>query len=328
MFVYSRSRPINMFDSGGRQGEPSNEKLNDVVPYNKELENRTSIGANAQKDHVIAQSKQRWMNPDIDTSHQATVVQETGAARGRNPAKPHTQATFHDPQADVKEIRLSKELEPGAWKGFGQEIVTPSVQSRYRSGYSESATNIAAVHEVGSMFETDQPNRVPGKPTPELDWTKRSKPIGPPVDPSSGKVINPHLSEVGGRAVEMHSFLADYGPIAEGLLERAGWEDLTLGDAAKKGPGPLVLVVIKEAYQGAQMTFGFFPSIPERLTSDDLPPYRVEGVAPLVPFGRCKAFRQTNPANLRDRVNIYRNDRSHWIRIEMTILGADTPIQI
>ena len=128
----------------------------------------------------------------------------------------------------------------------------------------------------------------------------------------------------------MHSFLADWGPIAEAWLENAGWEDLTLSDAAKKGPGPAGLVLIKQAYQGAQMTFEFFPSLPERLTSDEYTFHPTESRAWQRWFHSddVKLFDRLNPANLRDRVNIYRNDRSHWIRIEMTILGADTPIQI
>ncbi|AGL03143.1 SpvB/TcaC N-terminal domain-containing protein [Desulfoscipio gibsoniae] len=189
LFVYARTSPTNLVDTNGRQSKPPKVKINDVVPYDQRLTDRSSIGVNPQKDHVICQGKQRLINPDIDTSKQLTVVQETGAAKGNAPAKPHTQVTFHDPQADVKEINRLRDLKPEDWTSFEQEIVSPSLESRSRAGYSQSSTNIAALDEIGSMFEVDQPNRAPNSSGPKLDWSKRTEPKGPPVDLNTGNVI-------------------------------------------------------------------------------------------------------------------------------------------
>ena len=142
-----------------------------------------------QKDHVVSQGKQGLINRDIDASKQLTVIQETGKATGNDPPKPHTQATFHDQQADVKEINRLRGLKPGEWKSFEEEIITPSRNSRYRSGFDEFATNKALLDEVGSMFEVDQPNRSEGASSAPLDWTKEATWTGPAVDPATGKVI-------------------------------------------------------------------------------------------------------------------------------------------
>jgi hypothetical protein len=186
-------------------------KINDVVPYNKPLSDRPSIGVN--KDHVIAQGKQRLINPDIDASKQLTVVQETGAAKGNAPAKPHTQVTFHDPQADVKEIKRLRALKPEGWTSFEKEVVSPSLESRYRAGYSQSSTNIAAVDEIGSMFEVNQPNRAPKSSGPELDWSKRTTPVGRPIDPQTGWGPPPARPEV---EVSPRAVLPRLGP---GIIE-------------------------------------------------------------------------------------------------------------
>lgn len=187
-YAYARGRPTTLVDSNGLQSAPSS-KANDVVPYNEKLVNPRSGGLRLEKDHVIAKGKQRLINPAIKTSKQLTVVQDTGAATNGVPAKPHTQATFHDVQADVREIRRLQSLKPGEWRSFEAEIVTPSLNSRYRSGYSQSSTNVALLDEIGTMFEVDQPNRAPNSSGPKLDWTESKSPKGPAVNPSTGRVM-------------------------------------------------------------------------------------------------------------------------------------------
>ncbi|MGH8546431.1 MAG: RHS repeat-associated core domain-containing protein, partial [Gammaproteobacteria bacterium] len=186
LFAYVASNPLRHVDPSGTDKKPP--KLNDAVPYDEKIENRDALGCNVQKDHIICQGKQRLINPDIDRSKQLTVAVETGAATNSAPAKPHTVVTFHDPQSDVKEINRLRELKPGDWTSFEREIVSPSLESRYRAGYPQSATNIAALDEIGSMFEVDQPNRSPNAARVELDWTARTEPVGPTVDPKTGLV--------------------------------------------------------------------------------------------------------------------------------------------
>lgn len=303
LYVYARARPTTLVDPRGHQSEPPHAKINDVVPYDKPLKNRKSIGTNAQKDHVIAQSKQRLMNPKIDTKKQLTVVQETGAAKGNAPAKPHTQVTFHDPQADVKEIKRLRQLKPADWatSSFEKEIVSPSLESRYRACYSKSATNIAALDEIGSMFEVNQPNRAPNSSFPELDWTKRTEPVGPPVDPKTGRVVTAESPPAASPKVEVspRAFSPRPGPgIVEldprpsrggyALIAVEGLHDLaeaahvtreyqTWPETLAKGPGPTVARLAYEAVEGARMTPGLLwrggkavaSEVHKRITSDE-----------------------------------------------------------
>jgi RHS repeat-associated protein len=173
LYRYCKSNPVTLIDPTGR----ASHNLNDVVPYTESVTNRASLGQNPQKDHVIGQAKQEIINRDIDTRNQMTVLQETGKATADAPAKPHTRATFIDPQADVKEIARLRKQTPAEWarSSFEAEIVSPSIESRYRSGYSVDATNKAALDEVGSMFEVHQPNRAADAPKQlRLDWTRVS----------------------------------------------------------------------------------------------------------------------------------------------------------
>jgi RHS repeat-associated protein len=169
LYSYTRANPVKLTDPSGKAGQ---QKVNDVVPYNERLQNRSRIGENPQKDHIISQAKQRLINRNIDTSRQLTVVQETGRAKGNAPAKPHTVATFHDPQADVPEIRRLRALPAQDWKSFSDEIIEPSLQSRYRAGYDVNATNKALLDEVGSAFEVNQPNRSLSASAPPLKWER------------------------------------------------------------------------------------------------------------------------------------------------------------
>ena len=280
-YGYVCARPTTLVDPKGRQGQPTIVKINDVVPYDQPLEDHASIGVNPQKDHVIAQSKQHLMNPDIDTSKQLTVVQETGAAKGNAPAKPHTQVTFHDPQADTKEIERLRALKPADWTSFEAEIVSPSLESRYRAGYAQSSTNIAALDEIGSMFELHQPNRAPNSSFPKLDWSKRTEPVGPPVDPKTGRVIkagsplaarpevgvSPKVvsSRLGPGIVELdpRPSGADYGIMAAEVLHdvaeaaHATREYESWKTTLAKGPVRTLVRLAYEAVEGARMIPGF-----------------------------------------------------------------------
>ncbi len=192
IYAYTRGNPVSSSDPDGRAEVPSQYKLNDVVRYDEPLQNRASIGMNPQKDHVIGRAKQRLINPRIDTSSQLTVVQETGKAQGGMPARPHTVATFHDPQSDVRETRRLRQLGAKDWTStsFEAEVVTPSLQSRYRAGYAPNSVHKAALDQLGSMFEVDQPNRAANASSPDLDWKTPAPPDkGPAVDPKTGKVV-------------------------------------------------------------------------------------------------------------------------------------------
>jgi RHS repeat-associated protein len=219
LYPYARSRPTTLVDSSGQQTEPPKVKVNDVVRYDRPLKNRKSIGTNVEKDHVVAQSKQRLINPNVKTSKQLTVVQETGKARGNAPAKPHTQVTFHDPQADVKELKRLQSLRPEDWSrsSFEKEIVSPSLESRYRACYSRSSTNIAALDEIGSLFEIAQRNRAPNASFPELDWSKRTEPAGPPVDPKIGTVFGAE-GHLAGRGPSVRGVEFDSKPTRGGMV--------------------------------------------------------------------------------------------------------------
>lgn len=204
MFAYVACNPLRHVDPSGTAKKPP--ALNGLAVYDEKIENRAALGANVQKDHVIAQSKQRLQNPKINRSKQLTVAVETGAAKGSAPAKPHTQVTFHDPQSDVKENKRLKKLTPDDWTktSYEKEILSPSLESRYRAGYPESPTNIAALDEVGSAFEVDQPNRSPNAARVELDWTVKTEPVGPKVDAKTGLVVpnEAKLAKAGTEAVE------------------------------------------------------------------------------------------------------------------------------
>lgn len=187
LYGYARQRPTCLVDRAGRASVEH--KINGNVRYNEVVPKLRSLGHNVQRDHVIAQGKQRLVNPNINTRNQLTVLQETGKARGGAPPKPHTQATFHDPESDVAEIKRLKTLTPKDWesRSFNDEITLPSINSRRRSGYDPNATHKAVLDELGSMFETHQPNRAPGSKMPELDWSVRTKESAPSPSLASGE---------------------------------------------------------------------------------------------------------------------------------------------
>ncbi len=146
LYRFSQSNPVTFLDPNGAQSKPAQISLNDVIAYGKKILNRAGLGTNVQKDHIIAQEKIRMMRTDPSGKlHYApgkdpAVVVETGKAVGTSPAKPHTLKTFHDPQADVKEIRRLKQ---GGFRHFTTDIVEPSRNAAVRSGMKAQSVDKA-----------------------------------------------------------------------------------------------------------------------------------------------------------------------------------------
>jgi len=189
VYQYVMSNPILLIDETGMNGEKKSGsstkvKLHDVVPYGSELKDRKNIGENAQKDHAIGQAKIKLMRTDptgkvhYNPKADPTVVVETGKATGSQPAKPHTQKTFHDPQSDVKEI---KRLRKQGIKSISGDIVEPSQNASVRSGIDPKAVDKAIwgqldqLHSSQTLSQTAK--EVGGLAAPEK---------GPPVDPKTG----------------------------------------------------------------------------------------------------------------------------------------------
>jgi RHS repeat-associated protein len=185
VYAYTHANPIGLVDPSGMDDTPPRQ-LNDVVPYSEKIENRAAIGHNVQKDHVIAQAKIKDMRTDpsgtvhYDPNKDPTVVVETGKARGGQPPKPHTQKTFHDPQADVKEI---KRLRQEGVKSISGDIVEPSRQAAVRSGMKPEAVDKA----IGGQLDNLHSSQTLQETAAELEQLEKNAagaaPIGPPVAP-------------------------------------------------------------------------------------------------------------------------------------------------
>ena len=145
VYIYARNNPMWLVDPTGLAGETPNQvNLNDTIEYSQKVENRGALGHNVQKDHVIAQEKINMIRRDPsgkvhhNPKKDLAVVVETGKAAGGKPAKPHTQKTYHHPQADVKEIKRLKQ------SGIGHittDIVEPSRQAALGSGYKPESVD-------------------------------------------------------------------------------------------------------------------------------------------------------------------------------------------
>ena len=192
LYCYVRGRAMTLVDATGLEGDTPPLGLNDTVRYNVHLIDRASMGWNVQKDHPLAQGKQRLINPDAPVRDNLTVLQETGKAINGAPAKPHTQATFHDAQSDVAELGRLRLLSPSDWEGlsFNEEFVLPSLNARMRSGYNMDSTNKAMLDSLGALFEMDQPGRAASGKSPELNWGVKAAPEhGAPVNSATGEVV-------------------------------------------------------------------------------------------------------------------------------------------
>ena len=132
--------------------------------YNEPVPDRASVGTNVQRDHVIAQAKLRDMTegpPDarapagalrpIDQRKVATVLAETGAATPARPALPHTEVTFHGPNADVPQITGLRAR--GGPEHISTDVVGPSREARIAAGYPESAVDRGWVDQLGTAGE-------------------------------------------------------------------------------------------------------------------------------------------------------------------------------
>lgn len=136
---------------------PNQPELNKPWMYDERVPDRGDLGQNVQRDHVISQQKIRdqmvdphgvLRAPDLDS---LTVLAETGKATATSPAKPHTQATFIDPQADVPEIHRLRDLKrPANWT---TDIVEPSRDARLRAGYDPASVDTVALDQMGRLHE-------------------------------------------------------------------------------------------------------------------------------------------------------------------------------
>ncbi|WP_139559736.1 hypothetical protein [Methylotetracoccus oryzae] len=132
--------------------------------YNDPVPDRGTVGTNVQRDHVIAQAKLRDVTQGppgaqapagalrpIDQATVATVLAETGAATPTRPALPHTEVTFHGPNADVPQIN---NLRSGGGSGhISTDIVGPSREARIAAGYPEAAVDRGWVDQLGRAGE-------------------------------------------------------------------------------------------------------------------------------------------------------------------------------
>jgi RHS repeat-associated protein len=153
-YAYAGVNPITFVDRTGTV------KLHDVVDYSEVLTDRNSLGANAQKDHVIGQAKMKLMRTDakgrVNYNPRAdpTVVVETGKATPTEPAKPHTKKTFIDPQSDVAE---TARLKASGIKSISGDIVDPSRNAAIRSGYDPTSVDTAIQGQLDNLFDPDAP---------------------------------------------------------------------------------------------------------------------------------------------------------------------------
>jgi RHS repeat-associated protein len=169
LYAYVRGNPVRLVDrtglagdeppaAGGGAGSPPTAKVNGVHQYGEPIPDRESLGHNVQADHPIAQSKGRLMQTDpAGVNHfdpkTLSVLQETGKGVDGAAPLPHTQATFHDVQSDVAEI---KRLREQGIKNFADDIVEPSLASRIRSGFNPKAVGTAIMDQVGSLFKSER----------------------------------------------------------------------------------------------------------------------------------------------------------------------------
>ncbi|MFK2890052.1 hypothetical protein [Dyella flagellata] len=143
---------------------PASPELNRPWMYDEQVPNRGALGQNVQRDHVISQQKIRdqmtdphgvLRRPDLDS---LTVLAETGKATATDPARPHTQATFIDPQADVPEIQRLRGLgRPANWT---TDIIEPSRDARLRSGYDPASVDAVILDQTGRLHEQYRNNEV------------------------------------------------------------------------------------------------------------------------------------------------------------------------
>jgi hypothetical protein len=156
LYQYVTSNPIVLIDETGMNGAtPKEAKLNDVVRYGTKI--KVKGAKNPQKDHGIAQSKIKLMRTDAagkvhyKPQNDPTIVVDTGKATGGQPAKPHTQKTFTDPQSDVKELQR---LRKGGIKSISGDIVEPSRNAALRSGYKPEAVDKAIWGQLDELHSS------------------------------------------------------------------------------------------------------------------------------------------------------------------------------
>ncbi len=156
LFVFTRNNPSNFVDLIGettKESSSSTLKTDDVEIY-KKTRGRLREGQKLEGDHIIAQEKIKMMgNPEYKPGDDPVVMQETGKAKNGKPAKPHTLKTYHDFQADVKEIKRLKAN--GGYNSFKGDIVEPSIDAAIRSGYKPEAVHKAASGQLANISSID-----------------------------------------------------------------------------------------------------------------------------------------------------------------------------
>ena len=134
-------------------------ELFEVVTYGVKIVNKSQLGKNIQADHIIAQGKIRLMRTDYegrlhyDPKKDPAVVADTGKATETDPAKPHTDKTYHVETADVKEI---KRLERNGIGDIDTDIVEPSMRAARDAGYPEEAIARGIRGQLDNLFSSER----------------------------------------------------------------------------------------------------------------------------------------------------------------------------
>ena len=145
----------------GPHHDPATPRLGGSWPYSEPVPNREELGTNVQKDHPIATSKIDLMVRDpsgdspYDPRQVETLLVETGKGTDTTPPLPHTQKTFHDPQADVPELQR---LRADGIGHFADDIVEPSFNAMVRSGYEPLAAGRAILDTLHYLFTLRSPS--------------------------------------------------------------------------------------------------------------------------------------------------------------------------
>lgn len=155
LYVYVTGNPVKLKDKYGNVSISS--FLNDVVRYGDKILNRSQLGQNVQKDHIIAQEKISLMRTDsqgvthYNPNNDPSVVVETGKATSSSPAKPHTLKTFHVPQADVPEI---KRLKANGIRSISGDIVGPSRNAAIQSGMNPQSVDKGILGQLNNLHSS------------------------------------------------------------------------------------------------------------------------------------------------------------------------------
>ena len=209
MYYSMKSNPLRNRDNEGMASVDA--QLDDVVRYKDKVKNKDALGQNVQKDHIIAQGKKKQYRTDptgkvnFSPRKELTVVTETGAATPTTSEKPHTRKTKND----VSEI---KRLNKQGIKSYSGDIINPSRTAAIESGMKATSVDEAILDQMDKDF-LSQDLQDTGKDIKAMDEgtfkgetrsnrkeldrlaerrsNKKFVEKGPPVDPDTGKVLDP-----------------------------------------------------------------------------------------------------------------------------------------